>query len=91
MEKRERIKARNDRIRGRGSREKLKGKAKGVGVGGGRITMSGGKRNGEETTDWEEISACFVGAVSRGGRCGLWRKDERKAAAPQRFSPSERL
>lgn len=66
---RERIKARNDRIRGRGSTEKLKGKAKGVG--GGRITMSEGKRNGEETTDWEEISACFVGGVTGGARRSL--------------------
>lgn len=45
--------------------------------------MSEGKRNGEETTVWEEISACFVGVT--GGRSGLWRKDERKTEAPQRF------
>lgn len=35
--------------------------------------MSGGKRNGEETTDWEEISACFVGVT--GG--AMWSLEER--------------
>lgn len=46
---REGIKARNDRIRGKSSTEKLKGKPKGVGwAGGGRVAMSEGVARAKE-------------------------------------------
>lgn len=58
------------------AQKKLKGKAKGVGQRGWRQNRneregSGERRNVEETTAREEISAGFIGAESQGARWSL--------------------